>query len=120
MKSLVIHVIGKLLTVERLTALFRFLARLVIRFRRPFIVGVTGSVGKTTTTRMIASTLRKCEAEGFVGHVGTTENNMNGVLGLSATLLLFGELKEEYIPIRISMICVALLIEDCSNSFQAQ
>jgi len=92
---------------ERLAAFLRVLAYLVVRVRKPYIIGITGSVGKTTTTEMIAFVLKTCEGKGLVGPVSCTENNMNDDLGLPATLLLFGDLKEEYAPSRFLTACLA-------------
>ena len=98
---------GRFVSKERLAALLNFLARLVVRIRKPYIIGITGSVGKTTTTEMIAFVLKKSEAEGVVGLVGCTERNMNDDLGLPATLLLFNKLKEDYGPSRFFAACFA-------------
>jgi UDP-N-acetylmuramoyl-tripeptide--D-alanyl-D-alanine ligase len=64
-----------------------FWARLVLRCRRPYIIGVTGSVGKTTTKDMIASVLMHPEAGPVVGVVGKTPRNMNDNIGLPFTVL---------------------------------
>ena len=92
---------------ERLAAFLRFLAVFVVRVRKPYIIGITGSVGKTTTTEMISFVLKKSEGKCLVGPVSCTENNMNDDLGLPATLLLFGNLKEEYVPSRFITACLA-------------
>ncbi len=65
-----------------------FWAWLVIRIRKPFIIGITGSAGKTTTTEMIAHILSHKDAKN-IGLVGYTVNNMNDDVGLPATLLRF-------------------------------
>ena len=65
--------------------------RLVFRVRKPLIVGVTGSVGKSTTTAMIAGVLSDARAKAVVGNVGNTVSNMNDDLGVAATLLRFTE-----------------------------
>src|SRR5690606_17571617 len=59
-----------------------FWARLVLLVQRPLIIGVTGSVGKTTTTRMIATLLRTPAAIQRHGLVGTSQHNMNDDSGL--------------------------------------
>lgn len=66
-----------------------FWARMVLRVRKPLIIGVTGSVGKTTTTTMIGSVLSHRDAERVVGPVGYTLENMNDDLGVAATVLRF-------------------------------
>ena len=58
-----------------------FLSRLTIARYRPRIVGVTGSVGKTSTKRAIAAVLAKGR------HVRMAEGNLNNEMGLSLTVL---------------------------------
>jgi dethiobiotin synthetase len=64
--------------------LIYFLARFVVRIRNPFIIGITGSVGKTTTTEMIAAVLTHPGAEQIVGKVAVTNTleDMNNDLAL--------------------------------------
>ena len=71
-----------------------FLGRLVFRLRKPFVIAVTGSVGKSTTVGMIAGALSQPDARPVVGRVRQTLENMNDNLGLGATLLLFREFVE--------------------------
>lgn len=66
-----------------------FWAGLIVRRRRPFIVGVTGSAGKTTTTEMIAGVLQHEAARPIVGTVAHTLRNMNDDRGLPLTLLRY-------------------------------
>jgi len=101
-KAWVISALGRLVTIKRLAAFLHFWARLVVLVRKPFIIGVTGSVGKTTTTEMVYSVLKQRDIESMMGQVGHAENNMNDDLGLPATLLLFGDLKEDYPPSRLA------------------
>lgn len=68
-----------------------FWARLVLRCRRPYIVGVTGSAGKTTTKEMIASVLMHPEARPVVGVVGRSPRNMNDNIGLPFAVLGYEE-----------------------------
>lgn len=63
-----------------------FWARVVLRLRRPRIIGITGSVGKTTTKEMIASVLTHADARPIVGAV-LKGGDLNGRLGLPMTLL---------------------------------
>ncbi len=49
-----------------------FLARFVLWSREPFIIGVTGTVGKTTTTAMIAAVLTYPGADRIIGSVWAT------------------------------------------------
>jgi UDP-N-acetylmuramoyl-tripeptide--D-alanyl-D-alanine ligase len=102
MKTMAIAILDRLIPISVLAAYLHFWARLVIWRRKPLIVGVTGSVGKTTTTAMIASVLKQSAVERLVGRVGQVTNNMNDDVGLPATLLLFDDLKEEYPPSRLA------------------
>lgn len=64
-------------------------ASLVVRCRRPYVIGVTGSVGKTTTKEMIAAVLETEEARTRVGLMWKTQGNMNCNFGIPLTLLGF-------------------------------
>jgi UDP-N-acetylmuramoyl-tripeptide--D-alanyl-D-alanine ligase len=64
-------------------------AWLVLRARKPTIVGVTGSVGKTTTKEAIAAVLSHPRAAPIVGTVGKTPGNLNEDFGLPLTVLRF-------------------------------
>lgn len=64
-----------------------FWARRVLRRRNPCIVGVTGSVGKTTTKEMIAAVLMHEEVRPIVGPVWKTSGNLNNNIGLPLTIL---------------------------------
>lgn len=79
----------RLLRYERIAAYLLFWARAVVALRRPFIIGVTGSVGKTTTTTMIAAVLSHPEARPIVGEIGTSLRNMNDDVGLPLTILRY-------------------------------
>ena len=63
----------------------RFWARFVVRRRKPVVVGITGSVGKTTTKETVAAVLRKGEPS--VGLTWATPRNMNNDWGVALTLL---------------------------------
>jgi UDP-N-acetylmuramoyl-tripeptide--D-alanyl-D-alanine ligase len=62
-------------------------ARVVLTVRRPIIVGITGSVGKTTTTEAIRAVLQHPAARRRVGAVRATANNMNNYVGLPLIIL---------------------------------
>ena len=64
-----------------------FWARLVVRRRRPFVVGITGSVGKTTTKELVAAVLGHPEARATVGDVWATPGNMNNDRSVPLALL---------------------------------
>ncbi len=66
-----------------------FWARLVVRERKPRIVGVTGSVGKTTTKEAIAAVLMDPRAQVFLGEVGKSSGNLNTEIGLPLAILRF-------------------------------
>jgi UDP-N-acetylmuramoyl-tripeptide--D-alanyl-D-alanine ligase len=70
-----------------LTGYLFFWARRVLRRRNPRIVGVTGSVGKTTTKEMIAAVLMHEEARPIVGLVWKSPGNLNNNIGLPLTIL---------------------------------
>jgi UDP-N-acetylmuramoyl-tripeptide--D-alanyl-D-alanine ligase len=61
--------------------------RLILRSRRPRIVGVTGSVGKTTTKEVIAAVLSHPDARPYVGSVRKSPENLNDNRGLPLTIL---------------------------------
>jgi UDP-N-acetylmuramoyl-tripeptide--D-alanyl-D-alanine ligase len=101
-------IVEPLIPLRRLESYLVFLARLVFRVRKPFVIGITGSVGKSTTTAMVAAVLSHRDAERIVGAVGHTSDNMNDDVGLSATLLRFESfyvLPWPY-PHRLAMLCL--------------
>lgn len=59
-------------------------ARLVIKKQQPIIIGITGSVGKTSTRNVIYKTLVSQFGE---QNVYTPEGNYNGEWGLSLSIL---------------------------------
>ncbi len=67
----------------------RFWAGWVLRERRPRIVGVTGSVGKTTTKEAVAAVLMHQQARPLLGLVGKSEGNLNTEFGLPIAVLLY-------------------------------
>lgn len=80
----------KLLVRRVMTAYLFMWARLVLRARRPFIVGVTGSVGKSTTKEVIAAALMHPEAAMHVGAVVKTPGNLNTTMGVPLVVLGLG------------------------------
>ena len=83
------RIVEPAIPLRRLEAYVVFWARVVRRLRRPFIVGVTGSVGKSTTTAMIGTALSHPRVRDRVGPVGQTRDNMNDDIGVAATLLRY-------------------------------
>jgi UDP-N-acetylmuramoyl-tripeptide--D-alanyl-D-alanine ligase len=81
-----------------------FWARKLVQARRPLIIGVTGSVGKSTTTEMIAAVLRQPAARAIVGRVGSARKNMNDDWGLPLTVLAYESWVTLYPPSRLRTI----------------
>ena len=73
--------------VQVLTSTLRYLARLTLLRYRPGIVGITGTVGKTSTKLAVAAVLRADR------RVRVSRGNLNNELGLPVTIL--GEWKDK-------------------------
>lgn len=67
-----------------LLSLLAFFARLIISRYQPYIIGVTGTVGKTTITTHIARFLTQ-ELGSY--HVGYSLHHYNGEYGLPLTII---------------------------------
>lgn len=67
-----------------LLSLLRFFAKLIIERHRPYIIGVTGTVGKTTQTTYITRFLREVYGE---RNVGASKYHYNGEYGLPLTII---------------------------------
>lgn len=107
-KKFIIGILERFIPKQRVQSHLFFWARIVVRIRRPFIIGVTGSVGKSTTTEMVAAVLMHREAQSIVGPVGQTLGNMNDDVGLPATLLRFDNfynIPYAY-PSRLALLCL--------------
>ena len=83
------HILEPLIPERRLESYLGFWARSVYRARKPVIIGITGSVGKSTATAMLEFVLSQQGAQRIVGPVGCTVENMNDDWGVAATLLRF-------------------------------
>lgn len=107
-RFIVDFILEPLIPLRRLKSYLAFWARLVLRVHKPFIIGITGSVGKSTTTAMIAAVLSHPDAERIVGQVGCTFGNFNDDVGVAATLLRFGYVLEVpwHYPGRIALLCL--------------
>jgi UDP-N-acetylmuramoyl-tripeptide--D-alanyl-D-alanine ligase len=66
-----------------------FWARFVLQKKKPLIIGITGSVGKSTTTEIVSAVLMHPAAEVVIGKVGKASNNMNNHDGLPLVVLGF-------------------------------
>lgn len=76
-----------LLAPARVEALLLAVAALIVSVRRPVIVGVTGSVGKSTVSKAILDALTDPSCVPFVGIAKGTVENMNNREGLPLTIL---------------------------------
>jgi UDP-N-acetylmuramoyl-tripeptide--D-alanyl-D-alanine ligase len=92
------YILESCLSDSTLAPYVSFWARFVVSVRKPLIIAVTGSVGKTTTTEMIAALLTHQDAKRIVGRVGKTSNNMNGIMGLPLTVLRYEVWREPWAP----------------------
>lgn len=72
---------------RRMIAHLFFWAGLVHRKRRPFVIGITGSVGKSTTSEIVGAVVEHPEARRLLGPVGRTTGNMNHHPGVPMTVL---------------------------------
>jgi len=86
----------QLIRVKDVVQALHLLARGMIVKNLPYVIGVTGSVGKTTTKEFIATLL----SEKF--SVAKNEGNMNSQVGLPLALLNWGG-KEEVIVLEMGM-----------------
>ena len=69
---------------KRIALLYlRALARFALAGRRPFVVGITGTAGKTTA----CAAAERCLEAGFPGRVGHAGNHYNGEWGLPLSVL---------------------------------
>lgn len=83
-----------------------FWARLIIVTRKPVIVGVTGSVGKTTTKDMIAAVLTHPDAAPIVGSVAKSPESLNEDIGLPMTLLGYDDVLSVCRRKKLVQLCV--------------
>ena len=67
-----------------LLIILRFFARSIINKHNPYIIGITGSIGKTTLTTSIASYLKIVYGDSVVG---TSPYHYNGEYGLPLTII---------------------------------
>lgn len=83
------YIVSKVLSDSLVVPYLFFWAGLVLRMRKPLIIGITGSVGKTTTKEMIAAVLNHEDAVPITGFVGSASKNMNDDLGVPLSILRF-------------------------------
>lgn len=65
-------------------------SKLILKKYKPFIVAVTGSVGKTSTKDAVYDVLKSpklCRADGGICHVRKSEKSMNSEFGLPLTII---------------------------------
>jgi len=60
------------------------LARMIIRTKTPYIIGITGTVGKTTLSHLVAQMLKEAYGDGAVGY---SRYHYNGEYGLPLTII---------------------------------
>jgi len=89
-RFIVDHVLEQVLSKRSLESWLAVWAHIVVKARRPLVISVTGSVGKSTTTAAIAHTLSHQATSKYVGLVAATVGNMNDDVGVPATLLRLG------------------------------
>lgn len=85
------YILDKILSDTLVVPYLSFWAGFVLRIRKPLIVGITGSVGKTTTKEMIAAVLKHEGAAPIVGFAGSTPKNMNDDMGVPLTVLQYDD-----------------------------
>ena len=67
-----------------LRAYLSWLTRLIIAIKKPYIIGVTGTVGKTTISQVVADFLSREYGEKNVGY---SRYHYNGEYGLPLTII---------------------------------
>jgi UDP-N-acetylmuramoyl-tripeptide--D-alanyl-D-alanine ligase len=87
MKRLIVRALDSEWSLEARRRYLYFWARLVLRAQKPRVVGITGTVGKTTTTECIAAVLMHPSASSQAGRVRKSVHNMNDNAGLPLTVL---------------------------------
>ena len=87
MKRLIVRALDSDASAEARRRYLYFWARLVLRSHRPRIIGVTGTVGKTTATECIAAVVMHPRAAPRVGRVRKSVHNMNDNVGLPLIVL---------------------------------
>lgn len=74
---------------ERVERFLLCLASVVVRVRHPIVIGITGSVGKSTATEAITHVLEGAVLQGRHFRLRSTRDNMNNHDGLPLTVLGF-------------------------------
>jgi len=83
------YVVNGIVDPRRIQRHLFFWARFTLRKKKPLIIGITGSVGKSTTAEIVSAVLMHPDAEAVAGKVGRTVNNMNNHDGLPLVVLGF-------------------------------
>jgi UDP-N-acetylmuramoyl-tripeptide--D-alanyl-D-alanine ligase len=84
-----VNILSRMTTDTIIRPYLAFWARLVLLRHAPVIVGITGSVGKTTTTEMIGTILAHERSVPLIGPVAWTSTNMNDEIGVAMTVLRY-------------------------------
>lgn len=82
-----------------------FWSRLVVVTCKPLIVGITGSVGKTTTKDMVAAVLAHPDAAPIVGSVAKSPESLNEDIGLPMTLLGYDDVLSVSRRTKVAQLC---------------
>ena len=74
----------------------------MLLIRKPLVIGITGSAGKTTTTEMLGGALTHKTAQSTIGRVRYTKRNMNCDRGLPLTVLCYDSWLSEMSAARVA------------------
>ncbi|MGE4444385.1 MAG: Mur ligase family protein [Candidatus Altimarinota bacterium] len=76
--------------------IFGFLAKKYIKKHNPFVIGVTGSIGKTSSRMIISELLQQTLPEKIIS---TSSKNFNGELGLSLSVLGISDYEPSFLSV---------------------
>lgn len=89
LKRLIVdNVLEPLISQKFLKAYAAFWVSFLLKIKRPKIIAITGTVGKTTTKELVAAVLGHSAARDVMGTVDWTHGNLNVDVDLLGTLLL--------------------------------
>jgi len=81
------RITGVIVNDKRLLPYLAFWTRLLLKNRKPKIIGITGTAGKTTVTQMLGHVLMHKAAKPYIGTALRTSGNRNGDYGIRASIL---------------------------------